>query len=437
MINNDFKKLLELISEDRLRKSTSGPRGILIASESDKGRVINSGAFRRLQQKAQVFPLEPNASVRTRLTHSIEVSQVGRHLAQQIIKNQDGNSEGYEKLAAFVNIVETACLLHDIGNPPFGHLGEAAIKEWFKSEQECIKNMPMDLQNFDGNPQGFRLMAFLAGADNYGFNLTHSLLLSTVKYPWVLNDRPAAGKKIGLFLTEHEKYKCACANLNWTEGKKFPFMRLMDTADEIAYSMSDLEDGLDKKIITEDDLKREFGEYRFKTETLKPFIAFKTKVINDAVSLAAKNFSEKLEGILCGEEFDLIDKESEIGCLLKQVGVLARNKIYSDNHVEQVELAGRSVIKGLLNHFKTLLVLPEEDFIAIMDDNSSLIKSKNLHFQSRLLRRIPKSYQIKYKNEIGISEIGRRCHLIVDFISGMTDDFALETYQILEGIRTK
>lgn len=132
MSNERLNALLSLVTEDRLRASTQGSRGILIASESDKARVINSGAFRRLQQKAQVFPLEPNAAVRTRLTHSIEVSQIGRYLAQKIIQEFGNVGSSYESLTAFVNIVETACLLHDIGNPPFGHLGESAVQEWFR-----------------------------------------------------------------------------------------------------------------------------------------------------------------------------------------------------------------------------------------------------------------------------------------------------------------
>lgn len=224
--------LLNLVQETRLRPSTQGVRGLLIASESDKGRVINSGAFRRLQQKAQVFPLEPNAAVRTRLTHSIEVSQIGRHLAQKIIEGFGSSTGSYDKLAAFVNVVETACLLHDIGNPPFGHLGESAVKEWFSDQRNNCGDL-VDLQEFDGNPQGFRLMTLLAGADKYGFNLTCTLLLSTVKYPWDLTGRPK-GKKIGLFTNDIENYQEACEKLSWEAGKRFPFMRLMDTADDIA-----------------------------------------------------------------------------------------------------------------------------------------------------------------------------------------------------------
>lgn len=427
--------LLKLLGEARLRPSTQGARGLLIASESDKGRVINSGAFRRLQQKAQVFPLEPNAAVRTRLTHSIEVSQIGRHLAQKVIERFGSNTGSYEKLAAFVNTVETACLLHDIGNPPFGHLGESAVKEWF-SDKKNSNPAVADLQAFDGNPQGFRLMSFLAGADNSGFNLTCTLLLSTVKYPWDLNGRPA-DKKIGLFTRDLANYMTACDHVRWEAGKHFPFMRLMDTADEIAYSMSDLEDGLEKKIISGDDLKKEFGADSFPTGVLKPFVAFKTKVINEAVTAAADSFSNNMDAILAGEDFKLIDKSTAIGDLLKKVSRFARARIYSDEAAEKVELAGRSVIKGLLNHFGELLRLPEEDFLALVDNDRDKIKDRNLDFQIRLLRRLPASYLEKYQETERGVEVARRSHLLVDFISGMTDDFALETYQILEGIRIK
>lgn len=434
MSDGKFETLLAFISEKRLRNSTQGDRGLLIASESDKGRVINSGAFRRLQQKAQVFPLEANAAVRTRLTHSIEVSQIGRHLAQKIIENFGSNAGKYDKLAAFVNNIETACLLHDIGNPPFGHLGESAVKEWFV---EFEKQTPIpDLISFDGNPQGFRLMSFLGGADNFGFNLTCTLLLSTVKYPWDINRKPK-DKKIGVFTADFFNYQLACENLGWEQGKKFPFMRLMDTADEIAYSMSDLEDGLEKRIITEDDLKKIFGENSLPSGVLKPFIAFKTKVINQAVAAAANKFTKSLDAILAGEDFDLIDQDSEIGDLLGTVNQFARDRIYSDDAAEQVELAGRSVIKGLLNHFGELIKLSEEDFSDLVRNNGKSIKKKGLDFQIRLYRRLPKSYCEKYSSEERGTELQRRAHLIVDFISGMTDDFALETYQILEGIRIK
>lgn len=436
MNNQKIKDLLQFITEDRVRVSSQGSRGVLIASESDKGRVVNSASFRRLQQKAQVFPLEANAAVRTRLTHSIEVSQVGRHLAQKVIEAFDATDCEYSKLAAFVNTIETACLLHDIGNPPFGHLGESAIREWFS---ENYKEDPIeDLSNFDGNPQGFRLISFLAGSDESGFNLTTALLLSTVKYPWGVDNKPE-GKKIGLYTSDLQTYTHACNKHNWHVGKKFPYLRLMDVADEIAYSMSDLEDGLEKGIISINDLQKEF-ESDFRTngsEVLKPFLFFKIGVINRAVNEASNNFVKHFEKILLGEDVDLIEDDSEIGILLKKVSKFARSRIYSHRDAEQVELAGRSVIKGLLNHFGELLKLDEEKFIKLVENDLKFIKENNLDFQIRLFRRLPKGYIEKYQQRSTLSEIERRAHLIVDFIAGMTDDFALETYQVLEGIRIK
>lgn len=428
-------ELLRLLGEQRLRTSTQGARGLLIASESDKGRVINSASFRRLQQKAQVFPLEPNAAVRTRLSHSIEVSQIGRHLAQKIIERFGSNAESYDKLAAFVNTIETACLLHDIGNPPFGHLGESAVKEWFSDVRNNCDAIA-DLCEFDGNPQGFRLMTFLAGADDFGFNLTSTLLLSTVKRPWDVSQKPE-GKKFGLFAADVASYSKACEQLQWAVGKRFPFVRLMDTADEIAYAMSDLEDGLEKKVISDDDLKKEFGAESFPSGVLKPIVAFKTNVINAAVIAAAECFCRKINDILDGGDFDLIDEATEIGALLRQVSKFAREHVYSAEAAEKVELAGRSVIKGLLSHFGELLKLSEEEFLVLVSNDSDAIKERGLEFQIRLLRRLPASYVRKYLVSARGTELDRRCHLLVDFISGMTDDFALETYQVLEGIRIK
>ena len=163
------------------------------AIESDKGRIINSSAFRRLQQKAQVFSLESNAAVRTRLTHSFEVAQIGRFIAQEVLKifSNNGIMIDYEDAFAFTTLVENACLLHDIGNPPFGHLGEAAIQKWFNEfiDREVNKEdlnkekVLLELKYFDGNAQGFRLVCFLSGNDEFGLNLTFSTLLSMVKYP--------------------------------------------------------------------------------------------------------------------------------------------------------------------------------------------------------------------------------------------------------------
>jgi len=251
----DFtEKILPLVTPIRRRNSTiTDTRSILIESESDKGRVINSASFRRLQQKAQVFPLEPNAAVRSRLTHSIEVSQVGRHIAQKVIESTlESSNQPYIELAAFVNTIETACLLHDIGNPPFGHLGETAIQCWFTKSKFGDAREFKDLCNFDGNPQGYRIASFLSGKDSFGLNLTCTQLLSMIKYPTDVTGKDAGApyKKIGIFDADYAGYEDACEKLDWVPRRKFPFVYLMDAADDIAYSMSDLEDGIEKKVVS-------------------------------------------------------------------------------------------------------------------------------------------------------------------------------------------
>ncbi len=344
--------------------------------------------------------------------------------------------DSYELLGAFVNTVETACLLHDIGNPPFGHLGESAIQEWFDNFK---LDTPADLNHFDGNPQGFRQTSFLCGSDKFGFNLTCTLLLSTIKYPWTLSQRPDDSRKYGIFVDDYRYYTNACGSVDWSPGKRFPYARLMDTADDIAYSISDLEDGLEKNIITIDDLAAEFGSNYFKEGAISPIVQFKTNVINNAVEHAAKTFSDRIDGVLEGEDFRLIDKGSEVGDLIDKINGFARERIYAHEDAEKIELAGRSVIKGLLGHFGELIAISEEGFDALVRGDSKIIKNLKLDFQGRLFRRLPQSYVNHYKegkDERG-SELERRSHLIVDFVAGMTDDFALETYQVLEGIRIK
>lgn len=425
--NSDFHALLEYIKPKRLRDSTRGEQNILVETESDKGRIINSAAFRRLQQKAQVFPLDTNAAVRTRLTHSIEVSQIGRYLAQKVIEGCEANDSDYANLASIANTIESACLLHDIGNPPFGHFGEAAIKEWAK-----IENRSEDICEYDGNPQGFRLISFLNGDDSHGMNLTCTLLLSTIKYPWDPEKKPKDSRKIGLFSSDYPVYEQACEKIGWYPGKAFPLAMLMEAADDIAYSMSDLEDGLEKGIISIDDLRKEFGTDLIPEDNgspVSPFILFKTRVITNTVSEASQIFVENLGDILNGNRIELVGKEQPSGKLVDKVKTFARKKIYSDPSAERIELAGRSVIKGLLTHFDALLDknVSEENFLYLIDEEVQELKHKDLDYEIRLARKLPKRYRQHYKDIKRGSDERRREHLIVDNISGMTDDRCLST----------
>ncbi|QTM23729.1 dGTP triphosphohydrolase [Neisseria sicca] len=444
---DDFSKLFNLISDKRLRESKSEraqDSDIVIASESDKSRVINASAFRRLQQKAQVFSLETNASVRTRLTHSIEVSQIGRYLAQEIIRLMSKDSDiSYEKKLAFSNIIETACLLHDIGNPPFGHLGEAAIRRWFKKKQKQLKkgsNIYEELIKFDGNAQGFRLITYLSGADEYGLNLTASTILAFVKYPFINKDK-------GLFKADYQfSYKVACKKLEWKEGVKFPLAIIMDLADEISYCMSDLEDGLEKRVISPYDLYMEFKDIGYlepKEEDMYPypFITFKTKLINKCVQEIAQKFVDNIGNIVEGEMIEIpIDDNDVREKYLGRIKKFARKRIYSDRKIELVELAGAKIIEGLLEEYEPLLDMEENNFSQLINGE----KGKEYPFEFRLINTIPKNYIKKYQKSMDYyrakrtdtpSEKSVRAQLLVDFISGMTDDFALEQYQFLKGIK--
>jgi dGTPase len=212
-------------------------------------------------------------------------------------------------------------------------------------------------------------------------------------------------------------------------------MLLMEAADDIAYCMSDLEDGLEKRIIRPSDLKSAFGDDMFPEGTIEPFIAFKTKVVTGAVETVAETFTSNLGPILDGETVELLPPGSSIGQLLSKVKGFARSEIYSHKSAEQIELAGRSVILGILEHFAPLLKLSLDDFLAVLQNDGKVIRSRDLDLHQRLMRRLPQSYRDKYSAESRGPEILRRSQLVSDFVSGMTDDFALDTYQLLQGIK--
>ena len=271
---NSKNKYDNFINTTRQRTSTYKRDRVIEEFYSDKSRIIYSSSFRRLQQKAQVFSLEPNASVRTRLTHSLEVSDLGRTLANKIAYKLNENERlSYENILPLVAIVENACLLHDIGNPPFGHFGEAAIREWAKNileylpenlekNNDRLKELVTDFIEFDGNPQGLRIITKLhPDIDQHSLNLTYSTLLSMIKYPrtpTTSKTKKEIFKKAGYFHTEKDIVNEMYTELNIPQGSRYPFVYIMEAADDIAYCMSDIADGIEKGIITEEEFIKEF-----------------------------------------------------------------------------------------------------------------------------------------------------------------------------------
>lgn len=485
-----------LISLKRRRKSgvVEEKRDINQESESDRGRFVFSSPFRRLQQKAQVYSLEDNAAVRSRLTHSLEVSQLGRYIAQLILKKlklkpNEPKPENCE--IAFVNFVETACLMHDVGNPPFGHLGEYAIQEWFReSAEKCIKAAGInddgcrgeidrylsEFYKFDGNCQGFRIVTRLQwNDDEYGLNLTYSQLASYLKYVTHQSNVDSGNeikKKGGYFLTEEAIVKECWEQLGMAENTRHPLVYIMEAADDIAYSISDIEDALEKGLIQLDDFlgsvskivdKNKNDKSPFENSILElinrtkgqlnnshltPFTNFRTTLTRLLAKYAAEKYISNHIGMLRGDSLPIFSNKSDTEALiLDQLKKFAIDEVYNTAAASDNELAGYSILRGIISHLEILLSCKRNTFghLCGLDMPNGDDSCKATQIQKKLFALLPKRYLQVYKSETekltqndplaDLKEWVYRAHLITDYLSGMTDDFAMETFQLLSGIK--
>lgn len=466
-----------IYSPKRMRKSTVKNREDIDQFYSDQSRIVFSSSFRRLQQKAQVFSLEPNSSVRTRLTHSIEVADLGHTLARDICKELKRKKLiSNTQAQAIPIIVRNACLVHDIGNPPFGHFGEAAIKDWMKKNlfdyakqagigSKSAKIISSDFLSFDGNPQGLRtLMRLHCETDDYGLNLTYPTLLSTIKYPCVsgnVDEKNALYKKAGYFYTEQNRMEKIYGEMEWKAGTKYPLAYIMEAADDIAYCMSDISDGIEKRIITMEEFWRDIQEewdtnhqdipFLFDTpqkKELQYFNLLSVKWSGKLRQAAVNRFVNNYSLFYQGEVSDIFTGTPE-GLFLDTIKAVSRKRLYRSIEAESIEISGYSVIYGLLNHFGKLLLLEENEFKAFVEKGvPPKVDNKNFDLEWRIYNRLSKrliknyKYQCEHCKDYSIAknlslpdlEWWLRVHLIVDHISGMTDAFALETYQMFEGI---
>jgi dGTPase len=480
---NAVEQYNKLITAERIRKSIFEDRNITQESESDRGRLVLSAPFRRLQQKAQVFSLEDNAAVRSRLTHSIEVSQLGRYIADELLKTL----EEVQEKRAFTNFVETACLMHDLGNPPFGHFGEAAISQWFLSNarrciQDAIKEpleatqsdlfdkLIKDLYHFDGNCQGFRIVTRLQwNIDEHGLNLTASCLAAFLKYvcnPNETDSKNPLRKKAGYFFSEEDIVKKVWGILGMKANTRHPLAYIMEAADDIAYCISDIEDAIEKKIFSEkefiDSIRNKWSEvkkdewhsvdnvftkvseddYLFESLAITNFRIYLSRFLTKA---ASENYVSCHEAILNGTAPPLFSKDSEGGTILNVVKGFARARIYSSRSVTNTEVAGYSIIKGLLEQHECLLSCTAERFEYILNQEQEDGDGNPIVIERKVVSLLPKKYIKVYKHLIAklklqdnkedrVKEWHFRAHLIADYICGMTDDFALATYQNMHGI---
>ncbi|WP_431474012.1 dGTPase [Marinobacter sp. KM021] len=459
--------------------------------ESDRGRIINSAAVRRLQQKTQVFPLERNAAVRSRLTHSLEVQQTGRFITRKIYEKLGRRAEefGLQGLnRAFETLVEMSCLMHDIGNPPFGHFGEAAISRWFASnlneltpfkeinETEAFKQeLASELCSFEGNAQAIRLISRLQK-----LNLTYVQVASVFKYTRRAtegkpeSDEPLAylKKKPGYYFSESSFVERMQASLGMESGCRHPLAYVMEAADDISYCLADLEDAVDKGIIDYETLaaklksafaqvrpldyqKEHFANFgqrnsfdqlvdevleKAEREDINPehefFVWLRVKLIHPLVNHAAEAFIDNIDEVFRGcLNRALLEDKSPCHSVIKAFKTVAFDEVFSFPEVQTLELQGYRIISGLLEFYRPLLALGKSQFDSLTEG-----KSGNFLVESRLLQRLPAKHVKAYRtlrNEAPADiseplwEFYCRCRLIQDMVSGMTDQFALDEFRTL------
>lgn len=515
--NIDTKnKYTKYLCYSRIRESNSEiPRSEQEEYMSDRTRIIYSSAFRRLQQKAQVFSLEKNSYVRSRLSHSLEVSDVGRILASKITDKlicADGEYKlSVEDKQKIISIVENACLMHDIGNPPFGHFGESAIQQWWKEKYNYyvnqynesakkvgkatidttskeIKELLKDFESFDGNPQGIRIVTRLYCYNDEpkqliesGLNLTFSTIMCALKYvgnPVTLSSGndvdQSICKKPGYFSSEKRIINFISEKMGYKLGYRFPFTYIMEAADDIAYCMSDISDGIEKKVITIPLFIEEFKKIwkrRYNERVPEDVLSKKldSKINKDEVKdfnteIASKwssyisqevveHYVNHIADYVSGKKGEIISEKNieKSARILKVLKEIANTIIYRSKEAEEIEVAGFAIVYGLLEFFGTLLKMPQDIFSAFVYeriDSSKIKKDYSYEFRvfNMLSKRCVENYRHELKewendksNNININSIEwwLRVHLIIDHISGMTDDFALQTYQLAKGIDIK
>lgn len=458
---------------------------LLLKFESDRGRIINSAAVRRLQQKTQVFPLERNAAVRSRLTHSLEVQQVGRFIVQSIFRalNEAQQKEyGLIGLDRHIeSVVEMSCLMHDIGNPPFGHFGEQAINDWFKrslhncypsTEQESIKlnaDLERDICHFEGNAQAIRLVNTLLG-----LNLTYTQVAGIFKYtrcgvkqkPKSDEDMDYLQKKVGYYYSEKDFIADLKSKLDLEDGHRHPVAYIMEAADDISYCIADLEDAVEKGILNlaglESALVTEFEnilqEEAFNlpqdipdkldlrkiaksaceaanrdsiSPTGKFFVSFRVNVIHPLVNHAVTRFLTNIEAIYHGSFNEaLLEDNSYAHAITETLKAVARKFAFCHREVEAMELQGYKVISGLLDAYQPLLKLPRHIFeqVAAQEKDAPLLEKR---LYKKLSGKHVRAYNKAVKGQNDVLEFYYRCRLLQDYISGMTDQFAYDEYRAL------
>ena len=435
----------QLLSAQRLgQKNLSTPEQSRSAFEQDYDRIIFSHPFRKLQDKTQVHPLPEEDFVHTRLTHSLEVSSVGRSLGKrvgEVILQRHSKLKDHHTLFDFGAIVAAASLAHDLGNPPFGHAGENAISDFFVEHPfgQTFRNKVRpeeweDLINFEGNAQGFRIL----NNNQYGYKLTLACLGAFTKYPcpsfFPGRDKgKKSQKKFGFFQTEQACFQDVARELHLIAGtgsswSRDPLAFLVEAADDICYSLIDLEDGCRLGLISLSDAVELFsGILREKLDPKKlkaisglngKLATLRAMAIGELIESCTEIFLSKEPDILTGKFDAALTELSTFKDTLKQITDVSIQKIYRARHVVEIEASGHQILPGLLEEFcKT---------------GEHLLQRKKSRKYDNLVLLLPE--EIIYDIRQNPDNAYLMLRSIVDFISGLTDKHALSLYRKLKGI---
>ncbi|MCO4781590.1 MAG: deoxyguanosinetriphosphate triphosphohydrolase [Candidatus Cloacimonetes bacterium] len=439
----------EILISKRLGKKDGYDQITRSEFHRDYDRVVFSSAFRRLQDKTQVFPLAHIDYVRTRLTHSLEVASVGRSLGLEI----GAYLSKHKKMTNCTDvdvagIVATACLAHDIGNPPFGHSGEDAIQEWFtlSQGQQALSGLSeqqrLDFLNFEGNAQGFRILTRLQHPDNVGgLQLTLASLATLMKYPVnslvsnsYKNELGICAKKFGYFQSEEYMYHEIAKDLSLLKTPKGGYFRhplsyLVEAADDVCYHFIDLSDGFRLNHLQYNEVEDLLLQFHDSSKSkilnrIKDLHDEKEKVeylcgctISKVISEIIQEFIAHEDDLLSGSyPYELVSRIPS-NQYMKQLLDLTAQKIYRVREVLEIEAAGFEILGGLL----TIL---HENFTKVLEGNSKRSRKILQLIPNQFLDKNREPYRDKYKMMMSIT----------DYISGMTDSYAVSIYQKLKGI---
>ncbi|MBE6837179.1 MAG: deoxyguanosinetriphosphate triphosphohydrolase [Ruminococcus sp.] len=446
--------------------------------QKDYHRIICSASFRRLQDKTQVFPLDKSDFVRTRLTHSLEVSSFAKSLGQTsfqyLIDNKPEEKITPEIKENVCSILECAGLLHDIGNPPFGHFGEEAIRNWFRNNLSKIKfeddtldkylneQMKNDLYHFEGNAQALRLLTKLHYlVDKNGMHLTYALLNTLIKYPVSSceinkNSGNIKDKKMGYYLAEKELFENITSSTG-AAGYRYPLTYLLEAADDIAYHTADIEDAVKKGFLTYHRLLKELKSDKYinlcaDDEELKSYMScinnleerykrsLEKNIINPELN-AVQNWVISVQGyllfcatygftinyrdIMSGKFTQEILQTTYGATLIYALGDIAKELVFKSKEILKAETTAGNIITYLLDKLVPAVVNYEKGVkLSPMDERlMSLISDNYLEI-----------YEIYSNGKTKDEKLYLRLLLVTDYICGMTDSYAKQLYRELNGI---